>query len=127
MTLSHVSIYCLPNIRAPWVVVYEPHPWGHGALRVKEENALLVYVRPATKYEQDFMADSKTHVCQTFRTLAGLLDYEDGQHEHVAHVREAINAVRGRVDEVLALVEKKRAAKRAELRRRALPTVEALP
>ena len=39
MRLHSVAIYCLPNIRRPWVLVYEPHPWGHGALRVAEEKA----------------------------------------------------------------------------------------
>jgi hypothetical protein len=126
VNITSISIYCLPNIRAPWVVVYEPHPWGHGALRVKEDSALLIYRRVPTRYEREWMADAVTYFCRTFRTLKALLDYEDGQHEQVAEVREAVEFRRERVAAILAEVEKKRAAKRAEERRRSLPVVQPL-
>lgn len=121
MRVSHVTIYCLPNIRSPWVLVFEPHPWGHGALRVREDSAVMIYQRPATVYELAFTADCVRHVCLTFATAEGLLDYEDGQHDDAAGVRQMIELRRDRVTAVLAEVERKRSDKRARERRRSIP------
>jgi hypothetical protein len=118
MNVTRISIYCLPNIRAPWVLVYEPHPWNHGALRVKESSAVLVFERLPTKYEEAWLADAVTYFCRTFQTLAELLDYEDGQHEHVDDVKAAVEIRQAEVNAVLAKVQAKQAKKRAEERKR---------
>lgn len=118
MTVTRISIYCLPNIRAPWVLVYEPHPWGHGALRVKESSALLVFERLPTKFEEKWLKGSVTYMCRTFVEVDALYEYEDGQHEHVEDVKEAVHRHRERVQEILALVQLKQEKKRAEQRSR---------
>lgn len=89
-------------MKSQWVLVFEPHPWGRGALRVKESAAVLVFLRMATVYELRWLDGSNTHWCFTFDTQERLLEYEDGQHEHVAEVRDAIRRKRVRVDAVLA-------------------------
>jgi hypothetical protein len=122
---SHVSIYCLPNIRAPWVIVYEPHPWGCGALRVKEESALLVFQRPVSRYEIEWLKDAICYQCITFKTLEKLIEFEDGQHENAAEVLAATELYRNEVSRILAKVKKKQDAKKAKERKRriSLPVV----
>lgn len=118
MKISHINIYCLPNIRSPWVVVYEPHPWGHGALRVKESSAVLVYTRMPSRFEEAWLADSNCHMCRTFDTPGQVLNYEDGQHEHAADVADAMRRLKPEIDAVIARVARKRAEKRAKERKR---------
>lgn len=118
MNRPWVTIYCLPNIRRPWVLVFEPHPWGCGPLRVKESSAVLIWQRATTVYETRWLDGCKTYMGFTFDTESRLLEYEDGQHEHAVAISDAIAFRRKEVDAVLAKVAKKQAVKAAEERKR---------
>jgi hypothetical protein len=105
--------------------VYEPHPWGCGALRVKEESALLVFQRPVSRYEIEWLKDAICYQCITFKTLEKLIEFEDGQHENAAEVLAATELYRNEVSRILAKVKKKQDAKKAKERKRriSLPVV----
>jgi hypothetical protein len=118
VTCTRVSIYCLPNIRHVWVVAFEPHPWGCGALRVKESSALLMFERVPSVYELAFLKDCKTYMCFTFADEERLIDYEDGQHEAAAELREMIRLRRKEVDAILAKSKRKQSDKERRERKR---------
>lgn len=118
MKVSFVSIYCLPNIRHPWVVVYEPHPWGCGALRVKESSAILIMQRMPSRMETEWMNSRNCYTCVTFAKVDRLIEWEDGQHEMVSDLIEAIEIRRKSIDLVLAATLRKQAEKRRKIRMR---------
>lgn len=113
-----VTIYCLPNIRHPWVLAFDPHPWGCGALRVKESSALIVFERFTTTHEDRYLEGRRTYMAITFADEAALLAYEDGQHEYVNDVADAITIRRVKINAIYAKVASKQAAKKAKTRRR---------
>lgn len=121
-TVNTIAYFCLPNIRCPFVAVYEPHPWDHGALRVKEESAVLLHRRSATTAESRFVASDVRHLCITFATEAAMIAYESGQVDP-ADLVESCGHCRRRIDEVLARVAKRRTAKakRERAKRRMVP------
>ena len=124
MLCTGVSIYCLPNIRKPWVLVFEPHPWGRGALRVAEESAVLILMRQPMPGELKFLDGSVVHYCFTFETEARLIEYERDIGGGEDPITTALELTRTSINRVLDEVRGKQEQKRKRERRRVASRVE---